>query len=830
MSEFTVYKQSGRHPDPVRRLLCLTETCLLERDPATYSIVSLRPLSSVAALVRSLENTQLFHVQYTSGAVRSYTSTQRDALLASFLDGVRGSGNRDVHVRMTRLELGKRHFPLTALAGEEVESSLLKFLTSPPPGVSFAEAISKFNANVSYSGLTHAVTQEHLFAENKEKLIHSALQAILTRDIAELETMPVQDLEQQFHALRRLVASKAGFSAFTQPGIREKIGSRVSRALKLGHDGISHAAIDMICALMEPMHENFDLKQEQLNKSSLLSSEKFLDGLLDMWTQHVNRGTGALIVAAMLDFLTFALCAPYSETTDGKQFDILLAKVADRGRTLYRLFQQPSHTIVKGAGLLMKAIIEEGTEEIGKKMQHLALAEGALPIHLVSALFTQSKDNSLLLRCQLSRHLVGLWSSDNEDSNRLMQRIFPAGLLLYLESHDQSPTRDVDRLHVRDNLQMANEAADGEQSNVVLRAAGKGLKQGKQIASKTAEVVSEKTIKYTEEAWKAAEKHMETAMTHWRTKMGEEWLKSLKNSNESGAAASAAAAKKAQADRMIVLRKRRQRVRTKMNWSLFYHMFNQDHAQPNLIWNFKTRQELKDALEAEIQSFVQDRELSQGSLMSWNYNEFEVAYNSLTDEIKIGDYFLRLLLEEDQANNMDMESPINKSGEFFNDLYHRFLLTPKTEMKCLCLRAMTIVYGRHYEEIGVFNDTKYIVAMLERTVDRVERDRLLLFLGKLILHRDNAHAFTQANGVRILIELVPLAHLHTSRAVVNNLSTAIEASPDATRDSQEKEWYYGNADKERNGPISFAEMCELFESKSITSKTKVWAQGMRVHI
>ena len=36
---------------------------LLERDPATYSIVSLRPLSSVAALVRSLENTQLFTVQ-----------------------------------------------------------------------------------------------------------------------------------------------------------------------------------------------------------------------------------------------------------------------------------------------------------------------------------------------------------------------------------------------------------------------------------------------------------------------------------------------------------------------------------------------------------------------------------------------------------------------------------------------------------------------------------------------------------------------------------------------------------------------------------------------
>ena len=34
--------------DPVKRILGLTETCLIERDPQTYSIVTLRPLSSVS--------------------------------------------------------------------------------------------------------------------------------------------------------------------------------------------------------------------------------------------------------------------------------------------------------------------------------------------------------------------------------------------------------------------------------------------------------------------------------------------------------------------------------------------------------------------------------------------------------------------------------------------------------------------------------------------------------------------------------------------------------------------------------------------------------------
>ena len=183
------------------------------------------------------------------------------------------------------------------------------------------------------------------------------------------------------------------------------------------------------------------------------------------------RGTGALVVAAMLDLLTFALCAPYSETTEGKQFDILLEKVADRGRTLYRLFQCPSHTIVKGAGLLMKAIIEEGSPETGAKMQMLALAEGAMPVHLLSALYIKSTENRLLMQRQLSRHLIGLWTSNNEAANQLLERILPAGLLQYLHDDATTPTSEKDRLHVRDNLTIALSDAEKNKANKILQVA-----------------------------------------------------------------------------------------------------------------------------------------------------------------------------------------------------------------------------------------------------------------------------------------------------------------------------------------------------------------------
>jgi len=43
---------------------------------------------------------------------------------------------------------------------EEVESHHLKFIQNVPAGMTFAEAVSRFNSNVSYSGLLHAVTAD----------------------------------------------------------------------------------------------------------------------------------------------------------------------------------------------------------------------------------------------------------------------------------------------------------------------------------------------------------------------------------------------------------------------------------------------------------------------------------------------------------------------------------------------------------------------------------------------------------------------------------------------------------------------------------------------
>ena len=70
---------------------------------------------------------------------------------------------------------------------QEVESICLKLLaevgTKKDSTHALGEATRFFNTNVSYSGLAHAVTEERLFAENKERLINNALSVLVTSEV-----------------------------------------------------------------------------------------------------------------------------------------------------------------------------------------------------------------------------------------------------------------------------------------------------------------------------------------------------------------------------------------------------------------------------------------------------------------------------------------------------------------------------------------------------------------------------------------------------------------------------------------------------------------------
>ncbi|VDM97385.1 unnamed protein product [Thelazia callipaeda] len=810
--EFKVQKFTPRHFPSVKRLLCLSRTCIIERDLVTYVAVCARPLKTIIFIVRDEEDPQKFTIHYDNSDVRTYTSPDRDLILTSLTDGSRASGNQSIFVTCINYERFLRILPHKFVLDEDAESQCMRHIISPPPGLKRYDLIRRFNANIPYNGLVCSTSQEGFFTENKSKTIVSCLESVLGEDFG-VET---KKCEAQLQCLHRLFASKSGFQTFTvESGVRSKLGDLVVRILNISNECLDYAVVEMLCALMQPMHPNYELKLEQLNKQSLLSSPQFVEHLLDLIVKHTEHKTGALVIASMLDFLTYAMCAPYSETTPGSVFDSVLEMVAERGSSFYKLFQYPSMTIVKGAGMIMRAIIEESTVEISKRMQMLSLTEGAFLGHLHLALLSVGRDLRVLANKQLSGCLLSLWIAGNHAAVDLLSRCLPRGLLEYLNSPEMPTVEEADYLLTRNNLEIAS--AEFKQNHL--------LDQVQQIQlhleAKLDRLLQHWNLEHKLSFLQKNDAMFLTLALTMNIFINFYWAHNSHFHPKSSPVFNF----QDKLQKPVVLRKRRQRVKNDINWKMFYFQFSKDHCKADLIWNETTREEFRRSIEDEIRILGQEKEISLTSNpISWNHTEFQVRYPSLAEEVRIGDYYLRILLQESDAT----ATPIHSPGDFFNSVYHRFLLSAKSEMRCLCLKAMAVTYGRYHSIIGPFLDSKYIVTMLSKCLNPLERDHLVVFLiSKLVQNKDNVRELLYAGVLPLLTDMAVLAHLHTTRARIHNqVQTNVIEADESVKNNGTEEWYYTDKENKRQGPVTFNEMKKLYDEKVIFERTQIWAQGL----
>ncbi|KRX18566.1 DnaJ -like protein subfamily C member 13 [Trichinella nelsoni] len=438
--EFNVTKFLARHPEPVQRLLCLSEACLIERDVSTYNVVTLKPLTNIASLIRCDKDPHLFYIEYSSGRCGVYMSVERDDLLASILDGVRAAGNVNVHVGMRRKNLALRWAPSGVPVDTESKLTLMKFITSS--GMSreeFLETLRRFNSNIPYGG--------------------------------------------------------------------------------------------------------------------------------------------------------------------------------------------------------------------------------------------------------------------------------PEGLMQYLKSNEELPLMEEDLLATRGNL----------------------------------DVVQDATMP------------------------------------------------------PVALRKRRIRV--------------------------TTRDDLKVALESEIHAFDASQAIQTDCHISWNHFDFEVIYSSLKDEIRIDNNYLRVFIEEHDANNVSKS--LTNPKNFFNEVYHGYLTGANQQMRCLCLKALSVTYSDYFAQVGTFSDTKHFVLMLQNCCDLAERDALIDVIGKLCHFKENVKQIIMAGGVELLVDMISLAHLSVGKTSIGFEQSNIIQSSETMKRDDSKEWYcLKEGDSEKCGPYSFHHMKKLYKYGEIGKNTKIWGSGM----
>ncbi|GET90826.1 endosomal trafficking protein RME-8, putative [Leishmania tarentolae] len=808
VGEFSVLKQSPKQRDgAVRRLLSTTQIAIVERDPVTYNPTSAHFLHSIFALVRCEDDDQRFLILFKdSPVIKSYQSPVRDTILAHVLTACYSAGDGNVCVMARPLLRRNRLSSLATPVTEEVESLLLKGLVEgrlagAPVAVGTAmsteegvradlmAALELFNANVPRTGLTWSENRDGLFSENREKLIFNAVEAVLKHftwvspsgsDAREgkgsssggkLDAVNQQLIVEQFQALGRLSVSRVGFSSIALvPSLFKSVGVYSVQALRLNNLAISFAVIEFLNTLMTPFHNHYEIELESMNKNRLLSAEGFIRSLMEVLRDHIPNESASLLVLELLFFFEFALCPPYSHTTDPVHFKRILGDLVDiLGRQLFKLLGRTCDIIRYTAGQIIRVVMEEGDKTQFERMQELALSEGGILTQFNTAVFSSNRK----LR-DLARRLIAYWAHCNVPTQDILRRMVPLTLLSFLQSPEPAPASEQE------------------------------LEERKKVTQMTAAYRESKT------GWFKKSFNPRDVTLEANRGAG----------NGSTATVSSSATLSASADGgRVRYRVRNVNVTPTINWSMFFYQAKLDHLRPDLIWNHTTRAELKAAVQTELDAFRQCSDMRREKLIAWNYAEFEVVYHSLDSELKIGQHYPRLLFE-------DANPVIARPREFFNDMYHRFLLVQDTKSKLECLHGLALLYTHYAEEIGEFNDIPFLLRMLEKTTDPMMRDRLLLLLARLLKARHNIKLFLDHDGLAPLMELVTVAHLHVDRPQLKSISNTIEyAGSLKEMQGREKEWHYTQKGT-KAGPVSFSELKELYKSGEVAATSKVWAQGM----
>ncbi|KAH3758193.1 dnaJ protein subfamily C member 13 [Pelomyxa schiedti] len=438
--EFQVLKHSPRrHPDPQQRIITLSDKWLVERRPNTFAVATMRTLESISWLIRVPDDPQALSVYYRDATEARYSSTARDNLLSCIIDCAKSAGNKDIFVASAPLRRGMRQTPFFIPLDLETETNILKSLASfspaecssptDPTGKEYLNMLlATFNANVPASGF------QFLDAGRNYRVIIQALTNILTH---------AKPTTSMLHAVRRFIISRAGFESFSDvQAVRDKLLTLLQQALQSTDEMASYASLEIMVALLLPHFDQGDNRAvETTNKKYLLSCEPLMMAFMNLYTAYIKKGTGALSLMVCMEFFTACLCEPFSDTTEGAQFDWLIQNIAKIGRDYFKLFHQ-NHciSVVRSAGMVMRTIIEEGdVTDIVSVMQTSALVEGAILRHLHAALFSKATNQRHVIFKDLSCHLVSLWTSAHEDAEIMLKRIFPVSLLAYLDATEEPP-------------------------------------------------------------------------------------------------------------------------------------------------------------------------------------------------------------------------------------------------------------------------------------------------------------------------------------------------------------------------------------------------------
>lgn len=599
--------------------------------------------------------------------------------------------------------------------------------------------------------------------------------------------------------LRRLMGSSyaASFVASLPAA-----ANRIMGLIQSGSEAVAMEAAGLVAMLIGGGENNMLVMSRGEKHAGVILAKSAMLGnqvhLMILVYRLKPAAVSPLLSMAIVEVLEAMLCEPHSETTDHSTFVEMLRLVAGLKRRLFALFGHPAEGVRETIAVIMRAIAEEDAVA-AESMRDAALRDGALLRHLVHAFFLPIGE-----RRDVSRQLVALWADAHQPALDLLSRVLPPGLVAYLYTQP-TDEEDIDA----QSLALSTTSAKRKQQRILQRRKGKvprksgtntsqnpfsapaldignvqqqPQQQPQQQNSPSSQGPSE------EESIHSSGKSSLSALgpsqalpalaqptTTNPYTSGDQYLGSAIHVNNNGPTSAIDSQPPVPAPAQIMTESVAVGSGCLLcNWPEFWREFGLDHSRADLIWNARTRQELRESLQAEVHLLDVEKERTVDvsviervstagdgtelsmSQLSWNYAEFAVRYASLAKEVCVGQYYLRLLLESGSgAEGFPLRDPV----AFFRALYHRFLcdadigLTVEgsatddlgvdwcdmagldgfgggggSSVRELCARAMAIVYEQHYQTIGPFDGAPHITVLVDRTSDRALRHRCLLLL------------------------------------------------------------------------------------------------------
>lgn len=224
------------------------------------------------------------------------------------------------------------------------------------------------------------------------------------------------------------------------------------------------------------------------------------------------------------------------------------------------------------------------------------------------------------------------------------------------------------------------------------------------------------------------------------------------------------------------------------HWREIIEAVRRTHESPELIWRASMRAELREALQAEIESLERrrhngdDDEVAQfgEQVPRWDHEMFYVEYPSMHDELVVNDYFVEYLIPKvaDLTTTYEIAEPVVLAWHLSDQL----AVEHDEKWALLCVRCLRLVIRRYAMLFHGQLPTQYILLLLRDHINHSPafvRECFLLLNTAIVTARNTPSESFNELCIAVTRTIVGVL---TDPVLLATLSTPLESDDEAGPD------------------------------------------------